>query len=337
MIPFEGVITIWGEPGIGKTTAALTCSTDPSKVLMLDFDSGKGRDICEELNIEYIDCLQMLVGNTEVTFYEKFYNFVKGIKSKYDVIILDNPVIIFMSVHSHVIKHPNLYREEWNPMGKYKGPQQHNTASKQALPSLFTILRDKAKVVIFVAHDKDQVDDLGAKTGATVADGHKALFKASGLVVRLTPDVRKGGPAPVGLIIKKPRAKINPNIREVVEYFPWRIAPFSWDAFSEYLKNPFGLRDPLEDEIPDEEEFLLIRGELNPQQQKVYELNRQLLALQLEEQMREDISEALANTSAPNDLIKVNKVTSAMRDIYPSVTAELVGEVLKTMRELANG
>lgn len=337
-VSVTGRIVVYGPRSSGKTTFAVTASQRPSKVYFLDGDDSKGKPVATDLKIkQYVDLAELGIGLNEIDYVNLFMEQVDQIPPGQEVIIIDNPNRLFLAPDSYVREHPELFRKHWSSYGPIKGPQEWIVVRKVLLPDIYAKLNQKADLVIWCAHEKKQTDDAGVKTGAMELDVHDSLVNAAGWVVRMTKNWRDvDRPGPVGLQIKPLPGKTNLKTGKTIPILPHRIAPFDWPTIREYIAKPYGAREEVEPwSVPDDDELAIMKGALNEEQRKVYELNRMLTAMKLEEEMQVDIIETLKVVSAPNNHLKAKEVVARLEDKWPGIDASTVKKVLDSMKEVA--
>jgi len=332
----SGLLHIYGPPGSGKTFAALTACDDPNKIIFLDGGASKSKDIVTGLGVkEYHDLTAIGIGKTEVQYHQEMLKLIKSLPNNMELLVLDTPAEFFKSGHSYVAMHRTDFRERWSSMGAIAGPQEWQELRKTHFPRVYTQLLSKAELVIVVTHEKAQ-SDAGVKTGATIPDADTSLRTEAGIVIRIGRNTRSPDqPAPIGLVIKN-AGTVDLQKRQIVRMFPDRIAPFTWTKVAEYIKNPIGDREPTAEERPDEFEYHLISGTLNPEQAKIYQWRRTIAAQQIEENLAQDVLDMAEEFSAvTNSILKQTKIVSALQETYPGLTNDRVQEILASAVEAA--
>ena len=334
-----GLVHVFGPPSSGKTTFAVTASDEPEKkVCFLDGDSSKGKNMAEDLGIKnYYDLNAMWGDLDELEYHNEFLKLLNGFKDdSFDVLILDNSTNFFRGAHSYVDKNRSKFRKVWSPSGKYANMQVYTEMRKKHLPAVYTKMQRKAKLVIIITHLQDAYDDAGVKTGAQVAEADESLLVSAGVVIRMATNTRRNDFAPVGLLIKKYRPQFIPSERRVVNVFPDRLDPCTWQTIEYYLNNPVGLKESLDEhEIPDEFEVSLIRGSLTPEQQRVHEFNKQMALLRASEEIAEEVLALAVEMTGPLP-IRAAKISEQLSETYPMATPSLVKNILSRSVEAAS-
>jgi hypothetical protein len=263
-----------------------------------------------------------------------FLKEIDDIPKNMELIVVDEPWRMLKSAHVYVDTNSGKFRKQYAPMGKIRGPQIWQDVRHVHLPNVYSRLLLKAPLVIFTSHEKKQVDDAGVRTGAMTPDADVSLMTSSGFVIRLTKNLRIPSFAPVGLVIKQPKPVINIKTGSVSPTFPLRIEPFTWETVGAYVVNPYNPDKPEKYETPSDRELSLITGALTKEQQAVYDLNRAMVTLQIEETMAEDVIRISANITAPSDAIRANKVVELLSETYPTIDSNTVLGILNTAKDI---
>ena len=321
----SGLLHVYGPPGSGKTLFAITASTRADKIIFLDGDSRKGKHLADGQDIKaYHDLTEIAAGMTEVDFFNYMIEFVDALPSGMDLIVWDNPFALMRGAHSLVKINRPSYRKVWAPKGVIAGGQEWQEARKILLPGLYTKLQQKAELVIFCSHEKEQSVE-GVKTGLMIPEAEKELAVAAGMRIRLGRNTRDmNDPQPVGLLIKRPPAKVNINTRQIEDILPERISPCNWSTIEHYLNNPIGSRERTETETPDDFEYHLITGTLNPEQRKMFEWRRQMAILKADEDLATDVIDLAAQKVDMPPVMMHREVVAGLKERYPGITVEQV-------------
>jgi hypothetical protein len=319
----NGLVHLFGSPGSGKTTFALTASDEPDKVVFLDGDASKGRDMARDIGINAYHDLTAKWGDlTELQYHLRTLDLINRLDNGLDLIIFDNPVNFFRGGHSYVNANREKFRENWSASGKYANMQAWTELRKKHLPSVYTRLQQKAELVIFISHETADYDDDGVKTGLKVAEADESLFTAAGMVIRMTRNTREGGVVPVGLQVKRYRPKFYLPKRKVVNVFPDRIYPCEWSTIEHYLENPVGARENgelHEYEITSDLEDNLIQGSLTEEQWENYQRSKELALITKKEELLENVrSEVVAMAAASSKPVAVmhTEISNQLREKY---------------------
>ena len=335
----NGMMVIQGEDGVGKTTLAVMASDNPKKIAYLDADYGKGEAVVGDLGIgHHIRVAEEAAAKkmNDVEYHRYVMNQIENLPDGLDTIVYDNPTRLGYGAHNYVKSGDRRYRESYAPMGQIKAAQIWQDTKKVHFPDLYALMRSKARLVIWCSHMKPERDDAGVATGGLEPDYDSSLRKGAEFIVYLMRNTRRESVQPVGLVIKHPKGKINLKTREIVRVFPDRIDPMNWNKIAEYLKNPYGARSKEEREEferPDEYESSIIHGSLSPEQRKVYEFNRAIAIMKLEEQMAADIIELIPQVKAPSDALRANAIVSKLKGAYPNITNDAVIGVITAAKE----
>lgn len=332
----SGLMHVYGPPGSGKTTFALTASDDPTKIVFLDGDASKGKYLADQLKLKhYYDLTRVgLNHETELEYHEAILALVEALPDNMDLIVWDIADEMFKGAHTYVHTHRMSFRKNWAPLGAIAGAQEWIEMRKSHLPRLYSKLMEKAKLVIFLSHEKAQTDDTGIKTGLSEPDSDKTLETKSALRIRLARNMRNPeDPAPIGLVTKNTIGIIEPKTRKITSVFPLRIAPCTWDKIAEYLESPVGARKPTKDEIPDEREFALISGVLTDEQQSQYDYYRRVQLRQMDTEMTQAVVEQAEQYGNKIGIMPLTaKILSELEDQYPELTKDRIKDIVTNLR-----
>ena len=321
-----GLMHIHGRDGVGKTLFALTAVSDPSKICLLDGDSGKSEDLAKEVGLgKYYDLTKDGKGLTEVDYHKMVLKAVGDIpKDKYDVLVLDNAAEFFKGGHSLVATNHPTYRKVWRGDAPIIGGIEWQETRLTHFPRFYSLLQEKASLVIIITHEKEQSVG-GVKTGLTVPIGDPSLRTAAGIIIRLIKNTREHSPAPVGLVIKN-----TGTIRDgkPIKYFPDRISPCDWDKIRGYIDEPISNREPTDEETPNGFEQHLIMGTLNPEQQKMLEWRKSMMVLQTDENLAGAVLEVAAQNKDMNPVYLVREIVNVLKSEYPELTNKQVQKIL---------
>lgn len=322
-VPISGLVHIYGQDGVGKTTLALTTGSDPDKSVFIDDDSTKARSYVKQLGFKlYIDLLSETQGMNEVKFYQHTYDRIKAFPNGLDLLVFDNMKRVFNAAHSYMVANQNQYRQVLTGDAAMKNGQLWREARETLLPKLYALMLSKAELVIVITHEQEQKIK-GVATGATEAAADQSLRKAASPIIRLTRD-REGNPTPVGLVIKNLGRIHN---RKIVNVLPPRVPRCDWDTILHYLENPVGDRALEPNETPDEFELSLITGSLTREQQRQFEFNKQMALMQIDKPLTDAIDDLIQNGTT-----SVLAITKALKENGFNVELAKVGSVLNAMR-----
>jgi hypothetical protein len=332
MVMLSGLMHVYGPPGSGKTMFSLSASNDATKIAFLDGDASKGKHLAAQSKInQYFDLTQEGAGMTEVGYQEMVLSIIEKLPDDLDLIVLDNSAELFKGAHSHVAVNRSKFRRKWSPKGQIAGSQEWIETRKTHLPRIYSSLQAKARLVIFTTHEKAQ-SDAGVKTGAMEPDSDPSLRTEAGVVIRLgnnTRDVTSA--APVGLVIKN-TGKLNIETREVTRLLPQRIYPCTWAIIKGYIDTPVGDRNLTDDEMPDEFEYHLIEGTLNPEQKAIFEWRRNMAAIQAEAGLADAVLELVVEDggTTPEVMLPALIVTELSEE-YPNLDRDKARRVLDSI------
>ena len=324
--PFAGLLHIFGEDGVGKTSLAITASNDPSKCVFIDDDSAKSREtIVDELKwLKYVDLLSDMNGKNEVQYFTHVMSTINNLPNGLDLLVFDNAKRLFNSAHSYLLQNKSKYRVTWRGSGEIIGGIEWQEVREHLLPELYALMRSKARLVIVITHEKEQSIQ-GVKTGLMEAAADKSLRKAASPIIRLTRS-RDGHPAPVGLVIKNIGRIID---GEVVNVLPPRIPHCTWKTIKTYQQNPVGVRSLTEEETPNEFEISLITGSLTPEQRKQYEFNKKMALLGNDSQLTDAIRNLIADgVLAPPAMLR------KLAEMDIDATIDQVQQIVRVLNEV---
>jgi len=275
----NGIIHVTGEPDVGKTTFALECGADPSRICFFDSDV-KGRatvgDLLETgVGFTYHDLVALGKGLRQVEFHEACLDLIADIKpNQYDAIIWDTWTRFGKTCHPYVMAHLQDFRLRWAPMGTIKGAQQWQEARRYEA-EILNRLQTLAPTVIVVTHLKDFYV-AGRRSGKQVPACSKALVRVPRFRIWLRHN--PVSPVPIGLVLKRLDRKIvtDDGLR-TVSILPRKITPREgdrslWDTIGWYFENPIGLRQPTPEETPDAFELSILDGTLTEEQKVTLQL-----------------------------------------------------------------
>jgi hypothetical protein len=324
-----GLVHVTGPPGGGKTMFAITAAK-PENTAFLDGDASKSKGLCHDLGVKkYVDLTLACQGQTEVEQFETLLKTVEDLPSGLDLIVWDEPIAQMLGAHSYVTLNRPKFRELWNSMGPIAGGQAWKQTRKVLFPRLYSLLLSKAKLVIICTHQKAERDAKQVLTGSMIPDVDPSLNVDAGLVIRIGPNTRNADTQiPSGLVLKN-TGYVDKATMTPVAVLPLRLPKCTWPAIAEYVLNPISKREELlEEEKPDEFEYHLIQGTLNPEQVRVYKLARALQAMAAEQEEGEAIMESVFLLRTDNkDMappLLANKILTELAPSYPDLTHEKV-------------
>ena len=285
----NGIIQVTGENDTGKTTFALECGADPSRICFFDADV-KGRATIEQLLAEgvefgaYHDLTKLAEDKNEIQFFDACMGLIDGIGEKeFDAIIWDTWGRFGKCFHPHVVANMSKFKKKWSPSGKIKGAEQWQEA-QQYESRVLNRLGELAPLVVVVSHLKDHYFN-AAKTGKQIPASSRTFNRIPRFRIWLRHN--PASPVPIGLVLKRVDKKIfveGKGLR-TISVLPRRVVPREkdeslWDTIRYYFENPIGRREPTEDEIPNEFEMSILNGTLTKEQQVTFALMLQAGAIE---------------------------------------------------------
>lgn len=277
----RGIIQVTGEPDVGKTTFALECGADPSRICFFDADV-KGRATVDQLLSSgirfgiYHDLNTLAEGRREVEFFLAVKGLIDAIKpDQYDAIIFDTWGRFGKCFHPYVLANPSEFKLKWSPSGRIKGAEQWQEA-QQYEARILNHLGTLSPVVIIVSHLKDHYLN-SAKTGKQVPASSRTFDRVPRFRIWLRHN--PSSPVPIGLVLKRIDKKeyVQGVGLRTVSVLPRKIVPKEgerslWDSIARYFKAPVGTREPTEDEMPNDFEMSILDGTLTKEQRYTLEL-----------------------------------------------------------------
>jgi hypothetical protein len=282
--PFQGILHVTGEPDTGKTLFALSCGYPPEKIAFVD-DDIKGRATVNQIGAHrfayYCDFVRDTAGMRELQVHQYGLETIEKIKARgAQVLIWDTWTRMERTCHPYVVKHPQEFREFWSPLGTIKGAEQWQVAAMYEAV-LFEKLLDAAPLVILTTHLKDHFVG-NARTGKQIPDSSKALSQKANLRIWLRHN--ENGPAPIGLVLKRPsKVIVEEGGIKVVNVLPRKLNPCTWEHILHYWENPIGNREPAPDEMPDSYELSILDDTLTADQKRILEISQRAAEQELSE------------------------------------------------------
>lgn len=337
-VVLQGLVTIFGPFGVGKSTLGWLASTDPTKIVYIDGGTSKERDIADSLKMNivnkpnqkvtagsYVDLAVMTLNMDDLDTFVVQKELIEGLPDGLSVIVLDD--VYFSGAHAYVRKNPKDFKEGGIHGAdiSMKTAMEWGAARKMLLPNLYTTLRNKATLVLFLNRERPARDENGnLLPGMVESDADKSLHAASMLSIKLTHNTREVSNIPAGLVIKNSRTVI-PAERRVEQTFPKRIPACDWDTIQHYTQNPVGNGAENENEVPDETELHSIWGTLSAAQQEQYHMSQQLAIAGVRESMAAAVKEKAAELAIPNKTAAAMAVYSALAGPeYPLLDQDFV-------------
>ena len=273
---YSGIVHIVGEPDAGKTICAIQVA-HPSKIAFFHDDVKVPPVKPSDFGL-FVDLVQEAKGLTLMKFREFVLNKIYKIKpNSYDAIIFDTWPRFGLSLRQYAILNPAEFREmnTFSKLGSAKGGEMWGEAHRyEAL-----VISELAKIAPFVGlvtHLKDAYEG-GAKTGRKIPDAGKSFDRVCNFRVWLRHNPDSG--VPIGLVLKRlNESKVTEKGLEVVNILPWKLVPKNgensvWDVIERYRGNPFGNRQPMADETPDNFEMSILTGVMTKEQREIWQAN----------------------------------------------------------------
>jgi hypothetical protein len=343
---FGGVMFVYSPPGVGKSTLGWTSTDDYSKMVYLDGDSSKERDWADAIGMNifddaetifgydklppgYYDLARLGAGKDELDYHNMVLSLIKLLPDDLDVLVFDNPSQFYLGGLAYVVSNKDKFRQVWRGTAEMIGGLEWQSVRKQHMVSFHTGLREKARLVMILTHEKEHHE-----TKKEIPDADKSLTAAAQVIFRLVHNGRdSSNPAPAALVIKN--AKIpDPKTHVPLRVFPLRIAPCDWSTMKDYFDNPVANRELLPHEMPDELEYHTIQGTLTPDQQVQLELRRQMATQKIEDTTQEEVlAVAKKHKKIKNPSLLVTKIVSELQDTIPGLTNDRVKEILDQEQE----
>jgi len=294
----NGIIQVTGENDTGKTTFALECGADPSRICFLDSDV-KGRATIDQLLADgvkfgdYHDLTHLAEDKNELEFFDAVMSIINGIKKDdFDAILFDTWGRFGKCFHPYVSANPSKFKRKWSPSGKIKGAEMWQEA-QQYESRILNQMGKLAPLVVIVSHLKDHWMN-SAKTGKQIPASSRTFNRVPRFRIWLRHN--PSSPVPIGLVLKRVDKKIHVEGKglRTISVLPRKIVPQEgheslWDTIQWYFDNPVGTREPTKDEIPNEFEMSVLNGTLTAEQRYTLELMLKAGAVDTEEDI--DLSE----------------------------------------------
>lgn len=306
LVPYRGVIEIFGGVDVGKTLASLQTVYPYTKTILIDADV-KGSGTVQQMKnsgVEfgnYIDVVakQTQFGETqtpEQLLKKVIYPIVEEIEKgeKQEVIIWDNWRLVYQAARMYVDTH----KDEFSDVVTFRGNNQIiqglvSRVARMIELKQINILRNKCELLVITSHLKDNYVN-GVAVGER-PESSKNFDEICTMRIWLRRNVNSSVPSM--LFIKRPNLPVIVGGRlEPVDIVPPKVTPNGkdksiWDAIARYEKEPIGNRKLREDETPTPEEFAMLSGTLT-NDQKNYVLD----VLKHQKETDEEISDIIGST-----------------------------------------
>lgn len=298
----EGIIQVTGPSDVGKTTFALECGAEPSRILLVD-DDIKGRATVKQIEKDigkfgrYVDFVEDAKGRSLLDIHVRGMDIISSIKpGEFDAIVWDTWSRFGSTFVAFVRKNLSRFRApgEWSQKGAIKGPEQWKEAQLYEA-TVLNHLQSLAKCVILVTHIKNFYSG-GVKTNKQIPDSSRTLNRIPVMRLWLIHNP-SGSPVPVALVLKRPSIKkfVKSKGLRTINILPRKITPSEsdqslWDTIASYYDNPMDRHKPQPDETPDEFQLSILDGTLTKEQQATLKLSLRIKAQELEDEA--EIAEA---------------------------------------------
>lgn len=273
---YSGIVSITGEPDVGKTICALQVA-HPSKIAYFH-DDIKSPPIPPAQFGLFIDLVQETKKLKLLEFREYVLGRLKDIQvGKFEAIIFDTWARFGLSLRQYAMTNPNEFREPgtFSKLGSAKGGEMWNEAHRYEAQVISDLAR-LAPFVGLVTHLKDAYEG-GAKTGQKRPDAGKAFDRVCNFRVWLRSNPSSG--VPIALVLKRlNESQVTDRGLEVVNVLPWKLTPTNedgsiWDIIDRYRAQPFGNRSALPHEMPDNFEMSILTGVMTKEQRQIWQAN----------------------------------------------------------------
>ena len=303
----KGLILFTGEPGTGKTSAALQAY--PLKKTAYLCDDIKKFEIegvsASELESEF-GLFVNLIDKYPVTefklleYYEAVMREIDNIPDgKFDSIVFDTWTRTGKAIRNYAKVHPLKFRESstFSTMGKFKGPQEWNEAAVVE-NAIVSQLSNKCKALFIITHITGVYRAGVLVDGANEPDCHKSFKRILNASFWLRHNPNSG--VPIVLVMKRmSKIELKSGTIQPVNLLPRKMTPTKedtsvWSMIKRYWEEPVGNREPLPDEIPNEFELSILSGQLTESQMKMF-------TMEFEAKKEQDKQEANLFTASPLD------------------------------------
>ena len=291
MTKLKGIIDIHGEQGVGKTIMAIGIA--PTEEIAYLFDDVKG--LPEGIEPSdfgfYADLVQLRKDKKLLEYREIVFETIDKIPSKVSVIVIDTWARFGTALTRWAKQNIHLLREESTMSPKkawqFREGQEWGEAYEYE-KRVISDLNNRFESVVLVSHIKDQYR-AGTRTGAMEPAIDKRITPVFNFRVWLR---RSEGGVPIALV-HKPIAVLKKTKTGIVptNLLPRKLKPLPedtsvWDMIERYRKEPFGNRQPTEDETPDDYELSILDGILTEDQKEIWQ------AEQREKQRQEKLEDS---------------------------------------------
>lgn len=273
---YSGIVNVTGDPDSGKTRFLLEAA--PLSKIALFHDDIKRPPMTDKLGL-FVDMVKECQGMKLMEMGQYIVDKIAKIKpDQYDAILFDTWPRVELALRWWGKSHAEQFREveTFAIMGSMKNGEKWKEGDKYTA-RIINEMASKAKFVGLVTHLKDE-SVAGAKTGKMIPEGGRILNTACNFRIWLRKNPDSG--VPIGLVLKRLAEDILTldGFLETVNIMPWKLTPSSddksiWDTIDRYRAFPYGNREPLETETPDQFEMSILTGIMTPTQQRIWQAN----------------------------------------------------------------
>ncbi len=309
MNKFEGIVTIIGNYGVGKTVFALSTGFQANEILLFNNDLKTPPD-ADYFGLENI-AEEIASMNTKQS-----YEYIDGIVSDYEsrdahpkVIIFDPWTDFGKLCRKYIEEYPGKAGVKFSPKTEIRNGEVSREGRKLET-SMLSRLKSMAQIVILTIHPKPLYINNTPIHGKSIPDCTKAVDRETDLKIWLTnnPD----DDAPIGLVLKN-IAKFEFTDSGLIpkKLLPQKINPCTWHNINAYYDDPIGGRDPLPHEIPNAFERSIIDGSLTPEQQRQWQQGSNVDMFEVDDSgidIKALIDEHNISGPPPMKLKKINEV-----------------------------
>ncbi len=272
------IVHATGEPDAGKTRFILQNKPIPKTAFFHDDVKELSPDIVNNLGM-YVDMVQEAKGLKLLELREFVLNKLKGIRpGQFNAIIFDtwtrtgNAFRYWGKLNATKFREANTF----SMMGKMKSGEEWAEGRLYEAQVISDMSR-LAPFVGLVTHLKD-VYEAGAKTSQQMPDASKVFDRVCNFRVWLRPNPNSG--VPIALVLKRLAGdRVNEaGYLETINVIPWKLTPKNgdtsvWDVIKRYQSQPFGNRQPMPDETPDNFEMSILTGVMTSEQRQIWQAN----------------------------------------------------------------
>lgn len=339
----KGIFHITGEPDTGKTIAALG-AYHPKNTCYI-FDDVKLPPIAIEEFGHFINLVDELGNLKLLEFYQELSKQLESLP-QYDCIVFDTWSRYGKAIRYYAKQNPYQFRERetFSKMGAIKGMEEWSETHRIEA-NVISQLSQKCNALFLVTHIKEKII-AGAKTGSYIPDCGKSFDKVCNM--RLWLRHNPNGGVPIALVLKRiSKIEIGKNGIKPVNVLPRKITPSNnhlsvWDGINYYWDNPYGNREPNENEIPTPFELSILDGILTDDQKQYWQA--ELVAKQQQEKEEQEfLSNQYNETKAfvesliptpeegkklPPAPILASQILPEVQERYPDLTKNDVIEMI---------